>query len=507
MKFILKYSPKFLKDIDSKLRINYPWLWATGIHLNLYVGFIIISIFSLIGFAIKVDCNSVPSETFFGQIFVLFLIPAIAWFIYLLKQLSLFNVDKLHGIQSKYREFYVFIIYFITLALPMCIPLSTCLILDSRVRNVVSDNEFYKDCIYYNKGICFFPFEDDNRYDNSKVLYSYFTSDSSYIHYYKNKNNRNYESESYNEVLRDFIFYQRGVFKFNRPHLYFDESYESFYMYSIRDINEQSIYQFQFNQNIRRDSIVAKQEIENFSGLLSKYSNNHFINKESVFNDYYANNYSESFTYKHLSKDIIDIKTNMENIGQSKDWHRFFHHYNFWLALFIFLFYATILFSIFKQVVWKQFILGLSLIAILLTLLGIFQAIFQNYTIFLNGIMTLTCLLLIYFVVRFKTQKYNVVINQACILLNIIFPILGIIVLAFIIKTFNIYQSSYFDKYKTYEKLSNGSIDVRYSPEYYALINTIWQYTFWIGILAYIFVWNSLLKKLYLRLWNLPKHI
>lgn len=497
MKLIAKYSPKVLRNLDTNLRVNHPWLWATGIHFTLYIGIILISFFSLIGLLIKVDYKDVPSFSFFGQMFALLMIPAIAWLVYLFRQLSLFNIDKLHGKQARYREFFVLIIYFITMALPFCIPISTVVVLDARVRNSITNEDFAKDCLHYNNGIRYFPFQGGNDY-------KYFESDSAYSNDYFNKN-ESYSSE--NDAIKDSIYNQFGVFEKQRPHLYFKTTYNAFNMYSEDNTAKENAFQlFHYKRNMDRDTVIAKEEIRFFSGLIKKYSNTSFINQSVVLKNYRENVYSESFANNILGDGIYLVKSNMESIGYSKDKQRFFHNYTFWLCLFLIVFYSAVLFSIFKQVTGKQFILGLSLLAIIVTLLGIFQAVSTNHTVFFAGMIAIPMIGIIYFITQYRTSHYTVYKVQTSIILNILLPIIGIIGLAFLDQAFDIFHSSYFDKYKYNEVLSDGRVDLRYSSEYYALKTSIWNYTFWIGIFVYMFIWNSFLKKMYIRLWNLPKH-
>lgn len=525
MKLILKISPPFLKKFDTYLRTNHPELWATLFHLNLYCAFLFFVLFAIIGFLFRVNISDIPETKDISTVYILLFIPATAWLIFMIRQLSLFNVDKIFGYKKKFSEFYIFIIYFITFSLPLIIPYSTVSIINFRTAHIVSQNELDNDIINYYEGIMFFPI---NTYD-----YEYYPTTASYIKFgsqasFSELNNTSSLKEyvendaDINEQIMqihgdltygkisDSIYNQERVFKEKRPCLYY--KIREHPLHNIRAFlgiaseyelkNDSIIINFQHRQNITRDPETARQHIELFCKLIEKYTYNRSCKPEIVLNDYIKHNYTSSYANNHMGQPINITGDKLESICNARQLNNFYYRKGILVFFFVFCFYITIFFNIFKNAHWRQFLLGLSVLATLATLLLIFDLVFFfRFNLFITGTILFIILCIIFFIKGFNLKQYDVFTNQSTIMLNIFFPILPYLILCYLDNVHDFFDWFIFDSIKYNDDYSY----LVQTKDFYQLKQNIWWWTFWAGIILYFILWNTLLKKLYLKLWSLPK--
>jgi hypothetical protein len=318
MKIVLRLSPGFLRRFDDYLRMNYPWLWATRIHLNLYMAIFIMPLLAGIAFLVPAGRQDVVTMQVLMAATPLFYIPGIAWLIFQFRQLALYNVDKSYGMQSAYREFFVLCVYWATFLLPLCLPAIATTIFETKANNVL--------------------------------------------------------------VL----------------------------------------------------------------GGLS------------------------------------------------------------WQAALATSFLIAVFFNIFKHVRAKNFYLNFAFLGGLFYLISILSAIFMTGSVFIQGIMYICMIAVVYALIGFATGKRNFWLVQSTILLNSIAPFILIILLVYLTHVFGLFGSL----------LSNtffwpGAHAVMESPETVIerswLAKNIWTMMLWSGIILHLFLWNSLFKRAYIRLWNQPK--
>ncbi|MBA3898872.1 MAG: hypothetical protein H0X62_01470 [Bacteroidetes bacterium] len=156
MKFTQKISPPFLKRADIYLRKNHPWIWATKVHLHIYLAFLLACIFSLVGLFYNIDVNQVPTGNDQDVLFNLLFVPAALFGVFIIYNMSLFNPDKSAAYRFKYQEFFLFLIYIFSFFLPFVIPYSAGLILNERISALVSDETYEQDVTAFNYGRIFF---------------------------------------------------------------------------------------------------------------------------------------------------------------------------------------------------------------------------------------------------------------------------------------------------------------------------------------------------------------
>jgi hypothetical protein len=167
-------------------------------------------------------------------------------------------------------------------------------------------------------------------------------------------------------------------------------------------------------------------------------------------------------------------------------------------------FYIAIFFNIFKQVRARNFFLNFAVCGGILFLLNAISGIFMNYNVFIHGIMYITLITLVYTIIGFASGKRNFLLHQSTILLNILFPILGIIILLYMNQGADLFRSFFSNAYKTQNGYTMTEFpDMAIEQSWLAM--HIWEITLWGGLILHLFLWNSFFKRVYLRLWNQPK--
>ncbi len=542
MSFILKYSPAFFRKLDTHLRINHTWLWATKIHIHVFLALVLGAFFSLIGLIYFADVQHVPGKHSVNGFFALLFVPAALFTLLMLYNMSLFNTDKSGAYRFPYQEFFQFGIYFITFCLPLLIIVPPTLILNERIANLVDDRQFEIDKKAFNEGDIFFP---RMNYEQ----YHYFPNDHIYLEETRPKRviNEHYNEDDYIteavidvdyiarpsdeedsarremlyqwERMRDSIFWHRGAFINARPKLYFQQSrmWSRARYYDPYDRHTESLDEMQLrdsmhrmylnNINITKDPALAAKNIAAVSIALKKYYRKIEINERHVLNDFLNNNYSHGSLNSEFIRIAFEVAhRNVENIQDAKLRHITAWNYWFYNGIGIFIFVLSILFYIFKNVHWKQFLLAIALSALIITVISVIEAVsrFNGEFISVMGVL-LPIVFLVCSVKGFKITKFSWIHNQMNIMLNAVLPFFPVIVLFYLSSYHQIFEIEYFDKFKEYYTTASGEQAWRYTQAYYTEVSRIWGITYWAGIFLYVFIWNSYLKILYLRYWFLPK--
>ncbi len=516
MQFILKISPPVLRRLDTYLRVNHAWIWMTKIHLHLYLSLILSAFFALIGLVYNIGITQVPSlgdqDTFFGLLFI----PATLFGFFIVYNMSLFNPDKSAGYRFKYQEFFILIIYFFSFSLPLLIPYPASIILNKRIADLVEDVEFNRDEDNFNKGLPFFP------QAANAGSYHFYPSDSIYLSETNNDRTDNLYDDNYYSgyqtllrewsKLTDSIYGHKGVFENQRPKLYYinrltwDNDFYSYGRYGkglSLNYND-SLFRLYLNDiNVVRDPKVAKRQIAAAVSLLNKYDHTRAIDQAKILNNYLNHSYVPGMQtdlydpydiFKKAENNITAIHFAKINRVGSRD-SDFLH------GILTFVFCLTLIFQIFKNVHWKQFLLGLSISIALVSLIALIEVVCDydgNFVSLMSLLIPLSFILAS--IKGFFITRYSWILNQVNIMLSLCLAFYPLLILVYLVECHNIFEISYFDKYLEW---SNGT--QRYNSDYYELVRNIWSFAFWFGILSFVFIWNSYLKVLYLRYWSLPK--
>ena len=521
MNFILKIAPAFLKKFDSHLRTNHPWIWATRIHLNLYLSLVLSLFFILLGLLYQMNPREVitshDQDFFFGILFI----PAVILLGFFIYNMSIYNPDKKAAYRFKYQEFFVLLIYFFTLSLPLLIPYPTSWVLNERIAHIEEEVVLEKQAVSFELGAYFFPSNRDN--------FKYYPSDSAFL---KNINGQRRESgrdaKYYEEKrleneawlkMKDSIFDHKGIFKNKRPRLYFSDyvgDYQTYGYYESRrnyyqkanlanfDLEKNSIFKTKKRELLfHPNEGLTKDYINKFSELLFSYSHVEEITTSTVFRDYSMNNYFISLSNQKLKHDIELAASNMHEIREAQNKDVFSWHFGIFQALALTIFCITLVFQVFKNLHWSQLLRFVLFAGLIFTIILVIDGAsnFQSGLILIFPFY-LSIILAFVSLRGFKLKKFSTLYVQFNIFLSLISPFFFLLLLAYLENVHGFFYWSWFDSYKVIDL--QGVLD--YGYEHSAMINECYTWAFWIGIFSYNLIWNSYLKSLYLRYWSLPKN-
>lgn len=521
MNFILKFSPGFLKKLDRHLRTNLPWIWATRIHLNLYLSLVLSLFFILLGFLYQMNPEKVISSEeqnfFFGILFI----PAVLLLGFFIYNMSIYNPDKKQAHRFKYQEFFVLLIYFFTLSLPLLIPYPTSWVLNERIANIEEEGILKKQAISFELGTFYYP--------SSRGNYSYFPNDSSFLKDLNNESQVRGMDAKYYEAkrletqarlkMKDSIFDHKGVFKNKRPRLYFsdyigDYSANRYHEYNSYPYHDADLNNFNLEGSLvfttqKRELILhpneglAKDYINKFSEILLVYSNKRKIDTEKIYKDYIDNNYFLSYSNQNLRHDIQLAASNMHEIREAQTRNVLSWNLDLYKGLALAIFCICLVFQVFKNSHWSQLLRFVLFAGLIFTIVLIIDGT-SNFKSGLILIFPLYLSFVLTFISSrgFKLKKFSTPYVQFNIFMSFSSPFLGILFLAYMENVHGFFYWSWFDSYK---ELNNYGI-LDYGYEHRMMINECYTWAFWIGIFSYLLVWNSYLKSLYLRYWSLPKN-
>tara|TARA_R110002096_G_scaffold434692_1_gene657491 strand:- start:132232 stop:133791 length:1560 start_codon:yes stop_codon:yes gene_type:complete len=518
MNFILKISPAFLKKFDQYLRQNQAWLWSTKIHLNLYFTLLLSLIFILLGLVYstspKDPISTEDQNFFFGILFI----PATILLGYFVYSMSIYNPDKKAGYRFRYQEFFVLIIYYFTFSLPLLIPYPSSWILSHRVAQLEEVDILEKQAEVFELGAYFFP--------SKKSNYMYYPNDSIFLEKLDGENYRKSPEKDYYEQIRiqnrawqemrDSIFNHKGVFKNERPKLYFEDYLGSYDLHSYAGSSFYPSYMGGFNfENdesfkrrkkeivLQNDNKLAKKYIEQFAEIIKTYSYVEEVNMEQVFADYLQNNYFSSYSQRQLKTAIAKTGFNIYQIRKTQLKRIRSWNLDIYKGLALCLFCITLIFQVFKNSHWKQLLRSILFIGLFYTVVLVIDASSNfNSHLILSISLIFSLILSILSIKGFKLKKFSTFYVQTNIFLNFISPFLPILFLAYLDVIHDFFYWPMFDEYKE----TNNLGDYIYGTAHLHIRNLYFNIAFWLGIMSYVFFWNSYLKSLYLRYWSLPKN-
>ena len=530
MNWILKIAPKWLTKIDVFLRINYVWIWATRIHLMLYFNLLLTLVVSIISFVAPLDLRDLLKVKDLSNFYIPLLIPAFLFMGFYIFQVVLFNPDKRFTKGKSWHSIVVFLCMQLGLFLPFLMPISTAVVLNYKIANMVSDEEFVEDRnMYLTSGFYLY---------NGPDYFGFYKNDEDYL---KAKNKRYFEPEfkrngqiydDYEKkALRDSIFYHKGVFKNQRPKLYrnSNNSIEGLYLLSeslfqpfLQNHIDSIVLNFTIEQNINFSVATALKELGNVNYLLTKYSYYNRLKPDSVIRDFQSNIYKgyvlknsrvEGIDYYEYNEyeDVYyahkfnDVGSTLFNLVEAKAYFIPLSMLSFISAMFYVTYFLSVMILLFKWVNWKQFLLFALIIGVLLAILGVFLAIYRfKGKLILNFTLII---MIISYVMLFKsyfTKIYKWWNNQWSIFAYLFLPSIFIFLLGYIGEIFDFWNWHYF-KQKYYKRTYNGyGWTWDYIPEYYELKSTVAFICFHSGLLLFV-VLLPLLHKVFMRLHAIPK--
>ncbi len=540
MNILLKISPSFIKELDRRLRVNLPWVWATRSHLNLFWGLVLGVLFAMIGLVYQVDQRDVMNSNSLESLFMILCIPAVIWILFSIYQLALFNDEKIFGKHFYGKEILVFVIYFITFSIPFVIPYSTTFVINQKIAGILTNEELDQHYHDFHYGKMYFPVE--------AYHYEYYDSDMDYINSINNADPKKYVSlvnpnhtnnrkvarkflEGYHwkyehhrdsmRLIRDSIFQESPFFKpykltlFSYPRrgfeTYYDWGEDGFPLYA-----DSSLIDFVHRRNLDRDETIALERIKKLIPLMYDFASDaKEISEQQILEDYRNHRYVSSYSYQHLRSDFYQINQNLSRIARAKMYKSGCFSSIVLIVLPIILFLLTILFSIYKNVNWKELLIGVVTLGILALIAGVIEVVGRW-----RGDFILSATLIMYFVTIILTfrakslRMKNVFVMQSVVVLNLTVVFLPICTLIYLDEVCNIHFRSVLSSIliKAEEWFNWGIYNSgrNYSKNYlldYSDLNRMLKNSMiFLGIGMYLVFWNSYFKRLYLKLWALPSN-
>ncbi len=540
MSLLLKISPSFIKELDRRLRVNLPWVWATRIHLNLFWGLVLGVLFAMIGLIYQVDERSVIEERSLENLFMILCIPSTILGVFSIYQLALFNDEKSYGKHFFGKETLTFIIYFITFIIPLVIPFSTTYVINRKIAGILTHEELKSKGYDLKYGQCYFPTE--------RYQYAFYTSDYNYL--YSQTNSDKYSSLAKNKSMNEVVnaFYAKYAHQFTRRNgesriadsvFYGSSFFESHKIFLYRNINNSGgalmaydyemkrmgidflsdslLRDFIFRRNLDHDESIAMEKINRFIPLLYQFSyvpDN--ISAELILDDYRNNRYANSYSYRYLQDKIDQVEENMGRIARAKMYKADFFSPIIFIGFGIAGFLIAMLYSIYKNVNWKQLLLGVGALAVIAAIFGVIEGVGQMHGKFiLTASQVVFWILIILSIRTYGLRRKNVFVIQSVIILNLTVIFFPILTLFFLDEICGFYYWSIFDSYL----IPNNprlNLDMQYYGGMHNVGNYVYEYqqlkslikicTNVAGFVLYFVFWHSYFKRLYLKLWALPSN-
>lgn len=514
MNWIFKIAPSRLKDFDNRLRQKYPWLWATRIHLTLYLALVLAAFSAIIGFITPMDIQNPFSDDDIMEFYLIFMIPAVILIGHNVFQLCLYSVEKRKGLNKFYRPWIVFPLMMISMASPLVMPYTTAFVLNWKVGNLEDSDQFKKDFVDVVKSRYYVNGGEDE--------YDYIPSEEDY-QLYKNPNVPRKANIGYGYNLTN-IYWHKKIFKESRPRLQKVLENSRFYSFSnwylddeermeIKNINE-SFYYDQ-NRNFSLDS--AKYYLDNLNFNIVKYSGQGGIPVDQMMNELSNNTYSNCYSNKDLvnphknyrsysSHPVVTIHSQlMSKMSRIMRAQSSIIPKDAAYALIFFgyaAFGVTLLIFIFRHVHWKQFLLTILILGIFCTIMGIIEVVGRfrgDFFPTMSVLLLLASIIVIHFV--WTLDKFSVFVNQMTIIALIFSPFYLVIFTSYLDAVHNFFRWDLFD-----HPLIDGDYSYGYSSNYYAMKSDFYWKMHWLGIGVFYVLGLPYLKKVAIRLMSLPKN-
>lgn len=514
MNWVLKIAPKKLKEIDIHLRENKPYIWATRIHLTLYLGILYATFAGLIGWITPIKFTDVLSQNRIEARFGIFLIPTIIFAGYLLIQLVLYNIEKRDIKTNITTSWLTFFLTYTSLVVPFLAPYTISFVLNHRTANMLSNEEVFT-----------------NRNHLAKAQYYTNNGPSEYYHkpiktleveYLYEKNIQPYMYNTIDPLL-DSIYHAKGIFKYSRPRL--KKQFTSYYRYYWKKSRfygdlDTLTQRFYDDQNKRLNLDSAQFYLNHSKNIAKRFIENKVLNIDSVIyenkNNIYFNTYSSlPFTTKyggleiqHASYELIDqaFKKNAFIILAKSNWIPLDLRTSvFWVIIGV-VFCLTCLIFVFKRVLWQQFLLFFFSTGLIITLVTVITSIYRFKSMFVATVF------LSYFTICFiglnriwREKQFSFWTNHMVMTAFYGLPYIPLFMFFYFKDQWKLFEHHYFDKYLTTIFNGDGTSYIGYSQEYYDLLSSIKFWSLWGGVLVFLILGLPYFYLVFKRLRALPK--
>ncbi|MCB0840452.1 MAG: hypothetical protein KDD99_27485, partial [Bacteroidetes bacterium] len=142
------FIPRFLKNLDQKLLINYPGIWSTKIHFVVFYGLVGLAIMGMYALSLPVDLSNVPDP---NRSFRLASIPVGVFFLFWVYLISSRQVEKEfgHGWKNSFQSQFIYALAILIIA---AIPVLSANMMSFKIRQKISKEQLITDINILNLG-------------------------------------------------------------------------------------------------------------------------------------------------------------------------------------------------------------------------------------------------------------------------------------------------------------------------------------------------------------------
>ena len=564
MKIINKFIQKF-NGVSVYWAANYPKAWSLGWLTQLSIALIIYPLTLLVAILIPAELNSTPD---INNWYVLGFIPAFFWWIFIIYRLVKFNSEKLYGNRNMLHNFIELPSYILQFFMPLLIPLILGGTLVFRIGSLLDLKDLNSCKIVYEEAEPFFTIDyGGGNYIRADYSYSYKNGYNDYyskLAYYENDEDY-YQSivalnridddfynsiepsqdltndsvhlyqiylrdsidkyNNYRALLRDSIVKQTGIFKVKRPLLYpvnfYDFDYYSgeytsdFFSSEKGFFKTDSLKRLYFYKHYE-DREFVKEKLNAFLLSVNRFGEDTSVifNSEELVRLLHEHIYSFKINTENAKKVISFDLISSNYIHQINYIQRcknrnfyFLNDESHYAIIFGFLFGLALILSLFKNLNWIEFLLGLFVVFVIPVVLGIVMAIMRWKE---DQIILTFWLIYIGFVIwAFIEGRKTIRRKRGAVLfivLHLSLAYLPIAILGTLDEIFNFWEWAYFDKYLIAMPTDYNPDRLIYNAEYNTIkINAIGNVML-AGYLSYIFLFYPLWIKInWLKFSSKPK--
>ena len=536
---------------------NYPKAWTYGWLTQLCIAVVLYTLSAILALILPVETTNTPIVLMW---YGLGFIPASFWWIFIIYRLVKFNTDKLYGNRTFAQNFSEIPTYIGQFILPYFIPLILASILILRIGNLRNLKELSLGKIAIEEAQPFFTmnygeinFYRYSNYDNlaSKTpisgdyYFDYYTNDSICLLDLKSKSdwqnrnsNNSYEYQAIeedihqpkrieygNEIIKDSILGQRGIFEESRPMLYRINNDNKHY--SIGEIRSEfskkcntgfcsdSLTTLYFLAHYRNDSFIKK-KFESLRNRMKSfgYSESKLLTSDELLSFFKNHDYRISTQHPLINK-VEVFNESMDNFESQTKYIIECNHWDFkviseWEIHAIFLlFFASlaIVFSLFKNMAWYEFLIGIFIITVIGILTGIIGAI--NRVNAPVGFLIVWGEFIVLFIWSLMELQSPIRRKRGAVLFMIPHLSLAVIPLA-TLGTLDVmldfWHWSYFNQFLEFRPTENNPFNMGYNDTYKLIKRWTPAAVTFIGYFLYIFVWYPLwIKPNWLAFMSKPK--
>jgi len=148
-------TPAFLRRLDQYLLENYPLLWVSRIHHNLWTGLLLWLFSAACGALLPVNIDHPPYGLWYFLFTLIGLVLTCIW----VYRFCSFNREKSYGQTRSFDEYLNFVLVIVSLGMFLLAPLPFEYVYNNRVADTMSDEKLVSDINLFNLTSPYFAFD------------------------------------------------------------------------------------------------------------------------------------------------------------------------------------------------------------------------------------------------------------------------------------------------------------------------------------------------------------